>query len=80
MWLNLRQGDSRRCLRSAAGMFVLLSETLGKFSSPGVAVYQCEALEYCSLADSLSMKSTPEESRAQEGAGREAADPGSCQP
>lgn len=61
-------------------MFVLLSETFGKFSSPGVAVYQCEALEYCSLADSLSMKSTPEESGAQEGAGREAADPGSCQP
>lgn len=49
-------------------MFVLLSETFGKFSSPGVAVYQYEALEYCSLADSLSMKSTPEESGAQEGA------------
>lgn len=56
------------------------SETLWKLSSSGAAVYDSKALDCRSLADSLRMKSPPEEGRGQQGAGEGAAAPGSWLP
>lgn len=47
------------------------SETFWKLSSSGAAGYDSKALDCRSLADSLRMKSPPEEGRGQEGAGKD---------